>query len=147
MVDYGNKVRLAHYDASDGPKLMMFGPLHVDLPSLQKLFRYLAAKPGTSIQLGEQPFVVALAKVRLICTDLKPVGALNQHAGLRRLHGVQGMAFEWGLNSEGWDDLAVLMDALVKSPNAGHQYLTTYPVEDAIAVVSKGEYADEVLGL
>ena len=42
-------------------------------------------------------------------------------------------------------DLAELIDGLIKCPTAGHQYLTRYPDEDAIAVVSKGEYGDEML--
>ena len=46
---------------------------------------------------------------------------------------------------EGWDYLAALLESLVKSPTPGHQYLTSYPNEDAIVVVSKGEYGDELL--
>ena len=41
---------------------------------------------------------------------------------------------------------AELVDELARSPGPGHQYLTTHPGDDAIVVVSKGEYGDDVLG-
>jgi hypothetical protein len=53
--------------------------------------------------------------------------------------------FEWQRTAEGWDYLAELIDGLVKSPTPGHQYLSAYPSEEAIVVVSKGEYGEEVL--
>ena len=40
---------------------------------------------------------------------------------------------------------ADLIDGLVASESAGHQYLDRFPYEDAIVVVSKAEYDDDVL--
>jgi hypothetical protein len=41
--------------------------------------------------------------------------------------------------------LAELLDGMIQSKKPGHQYLTRFPDEDAIVVVSKGEYSDEML--
>jgi hypothetical protein len=65
--------------------------------------------------------------------------------GVRRRPSDVVPAFEWLRTEEGWDYLAELIDDLVKSTSPGHQYLSAYPREDAIVVVSKGEYGDEVL--
>lgn len=65
--------------------------------------------------------------------------------GLRRIGGSQSLEFEWMRTAEGWDYLAELIDSLVQSSTPCHQYLTAYPREDAIFVISKGEYGDELL--
>jgi hypothetical protein len=51
------------------------------------------------------------------------------------------------MDTLGWrvDYLVELMDGLIQSKTAGHQYLTDYPKDDAIIVVSKGEYSDALL--
>jgi len=65
--------------------------------------------------------------------------------GVRRRPSDVSPVFEWLRTQEGWDYLAELIDGLVKDTSPGHQYLSAYPSEDAIVVVSKGEYGDEVL--
>jgi len=145
MRNYENKIRLAFYDASDGPRLMMFGPLGVDLASLQATFKQLAAVPETSIQLDEQPFISAFVKLRMLSVGNIVVPPHNLRVGLRQVTIGNLPTFYWSQTCEGWDYLAELIDGLIKCPTAGHQYLTRYPDEDAIAVVSKGEYGDEML--
>ena len=147
MNDYANKIRLEYYEASDGPRLMFFGPLDVDLRSLQATFRQLAATLNMDVQLDEQPFVVPLARVRLSSLDLMTKQPKTSRIGFRRIQNDTALSFHWSRTCEGWDYLAELIDGLIKSPGAGHQYLTRYPDEDAIVVVSKGEYTDEILGL
>ncbi len=59
--------------------------------------------------------------------------------GLRQVSSGQGRKFEWKRTSEGWDYMAHLLDGLVGNSGPGHHYLTRYPGEDAIVVVSKGD--------
>jgi hypothetical protein len=141
----GNKLRLAYYDASDGPRIMLFGPLEVDLLSLQQLFRRLAAGEGP-FDLHALPFVEAFGGVRLTLQSSGPMFASGRGKpqGIR-LTSSESPEFQWRRTAEGWDYLAELIDGIVKNGGSGHQYLTAYPNEDAIVVVSKGEYSDEVL--
>jgi len=145
MRSYENKIRLAFYDASDGPRLMLFGPLGVDLASLQAVFKHLASEPEASIQLDEQPFIAAFAKLQMSSVRNTVVPPSNLRFGLRKVRAGNLPTFRWTRTCEGWDYLAGLIDGLVKCPIAGHQYMTRYPDEDAIVVVSKGEYGDEML--
>lgn len=144
MID-SSKVRLAYYDAPDGPRIMLFGPMEMDLVSLKTCFLRLA-KGEPEIDLGRQSFIyTASAQLRL-----RSVGKMfkartgNVHQGLRRQE-PNAPRFSWNRSSEGWEYLAELIDGLIRSRQPGHQYLTRYPDEDAIVVVSKGEYGDDVL--
>lgn len=147
MEELGRKIRLAYYEAGDGPRLMLFGPLDVDLPNLQTLFRQLSSTPGKSVQLEEQSFVVAFHGVRLAlsCSGSMLERPRDAHAGLRRATGQVEPVFEWVRTAEGWDYLAELVEGLIEAEKPGHQYMTSYPDADAIVVVSKGEYDDAVV--
>lgn len=142
-----SKLRLAYYDAPDGPRVMIFGPVGADFRSLRELFARLGRTSGESCELHEQPFVASFGGTRITLTSSGPMFDQTQGSrqGIRRVTGTSGPVFAWHRTLEGWDYLAKLIDALAESPRAGHQYLTNYPSEDAIVVVSKGEYGDEVL--
>jgi len=147
MIDYANKIRFIYYEASDGPRLVLFGPLDVDLKSLQALFRQLAATPNINVQLDEQPFVMPRIKIRLSSYDMTGKRPKIPRCGLWKIQDDAALSYQWSRTCEEWDDLAELIDGLVKTTQAGHQYMTRYPDEDAIVVVSKGEYIDDVLEL
>lgn len=139
-------LRLAFYAASDGPRVMIFGPSAADFGRLQQQFAWLAQSPKCECELHEQPFVRSFGGVRITARNVGPMftGASAMRPGIRRVEGAEAPCFEWCRTSEGWDYLAKLMDGLTRV-DAGHQYLTNYPSEDAIVVVSKGEYDDDVL--
>lgn len=145
MTGYGDRLRLAYYISSDGPRLVMFGPLGVDLLSLQGTFRRLATTGGHSLQLDDQPFVVPFARIRLSSSGELSGEEEDHPFGLRQIRDEGSPSFRWVRTCEGWDYLAELLQGLIDAPTAGHQYMTSYPDEDAIVVVSKGEYTDDVL--
>jgi hypothetical protein len=147
MDTIGKKVRLAYYEASDGPRVVFFGPLDADFQSLEAVFEEMSRSTGP-LEFGDLQFVWAFG-VRLIAYSTGSVFA-DSHGkprGIRRRPGDGEPVFEWRRTAEGWDYLARLIDSVVRSPISGHQYLTSYPSEDAIVVVSKGEYGDDVLDL
>lgn len=141
-----DKLNLAFYDASDGPRIMLFGPLTGDFESLQKLFRTMSHCQGW-VELHRQPFIDAFGNIRLLasCSGSLFHQPGGKPQGVRRKPFSIDVEFEWQRTAEGWDYLGELIDELVKSPTPGHQYLSAYPREDAIVVVSKGEYGEEVL--
>ncbi len=142
----GQKFRMAFLDASDGPRVMLFGPPEVDVSSLQRYFRNLS-KGMDPIQLEKQDMIIPFGGIEVLakCSGSVVSGAKGENRqGIYRI--AAGFPrFEWTRSAEGWDYLAELIDSLVPSAAVGHQYLTRYPGEDAIVVVSKGEYRDEVV--
>ena len=146
MHEIGSKLRLTYYDASDGPRVMIFGPLDADFGSLQRLFTRLSGSPSEPCELDQQPFIAAFGGTKITLASSGPMFAQKGHAtGIRRVKAAIGPAFEWRRTNEGWDYLAKLIEPIVTKGHAGHQYLTSYPSEDVIVVVSKGEYGDDVL--
>lgn len=136
------KLNIAFYDASDGPRIMLFGSLHCDIAPLSELFRSLSGGMGP-YQLETQAFVqpVDNVRIRLICGNTvigqKRVGCWQ---GVRRTQ-PGASDFEWQRGPEGWDYLAELIEPFLEKSSPGHQYLSAYPKEDAIIVLSKGEYS------
>lgn len=147
MVSQDLRIRLTYYDASDGPRIMLFGPLEADFRSIQELFLSISHSPQMVVELHSQPFVVPFGEVRLTLTNTGTFFPRSHDAkcGIRRVQDAKRVEFTWGRTSEGWDYLAELIDPIVNDRSPGHQYLTSYPSEDAIVVLSKGEYGDEVL--
>lgn len=147
MEQIGSKLRLAYYDAPDGPRLMIFGPLDADFRSLRELFARLSRTSGEPCELHEQPFVAPFGGTRICLATTGPMFEQKRSTrqGIQRVKDACGPVFVWHRTAEGWDYLAKLIDPLVAGTAPGHQYLTLYPGEDAIVVVSKGEYGDDVV--
>lgn len=144
----GSSLRLAFYLGSDGPRLMIFGPLDADFGQLQDLFRRMSRSPGASYALHEEPFITAFGGVRVTLVSTGPVATQTPHlhAGLSAIRTGDTPSFEWHTTAAGWDHLAELVGGLIACTKRCHQYLTRYPLEDAIVVLSKGEYGDDVIG-
>jgi len=142
-----SKLRLTYYDASDGPRIVIFGPVDADFESLQELFVRLSQTPGMTCELASQPFIVTFGgtKVLLSCTGPNFPHKRIDGQGIHRIEPLIMPVFEWRRSADGWDYLAELVNPFVVEFSPGHQYLTRYPGEDAIVVLSKGEYGEEVL--
>jgi hypothetical protein len=142
----GQKIRMAFLDAADGPRVMLFGPMDVDIRALQQCFRKLG-QGGGPIQVDKQEFVAPFGGIRVFARCSGPMFESKQGDNRQGFfkRSDSPIQFEWTRSAEGWDYLAELIDGLVQSNAVGHQYLTRYPGEDAIVVVSKGEYSDGVL--
>jgi hypothetical protein len=138
-------VRLAYHCASDGPRIMLFGPSTVDFVPVQDVFRRLSRNEGP-FDFQTLPFVEAFGGIRMTasCSGSSDNVSLGKPQGLRRVS-PKSDDFEWRRTAEGWDYLAELINTLVVRDRPGHQYLSSYPSEDAIIVLSKGEYQDDVL--
>jgi hypothetical protein len=70
--------------ASDGPRIMLFGPMDVELQALQRCFHRLS-KRRKDTRLERQPFVVSFGGVELFA---RCAGSLIE--------------FEWTRSAEGW---------------------------------------------
>src|SRR5207248_3334487 len=127
----GKKIRMSFLDASDGPRIMLFGPMDADIGLLQQAFRKLSQE-CSHLQLEEQQFIVPFWGIRVLA---KCSGAMingkkeGSRQGIFR-RSTNPVEFEWTRSAEGWDYLAELIDGLIQGKTAGHQYLTRYPDED-----------------
>jgi len=146
MESLGRKLRMCLVEASDGLRIVLFGPMDADIDALQRSFVLLSRDCGY-LQLERQRYVAAFGGVRILLQcSVSPKGASN-HASRKGLfkNTNDPFQFEWTLSAEDWDDLAAMIYGLVSSDDVGHQYLTRHPQDDATLVVSRGEYSDEIL--
>lgn len=139
------QVRLVLREFSAGPFVVMFGPLGVDLQAIKDCFLSLS-REETEIEFHTQPFVSVFGDVTLQLCSTGSVMEKNI-GGPNGLHfiGAANSSFRWSRTREGWSYMAELIDGLIESPHSGHQYLTSYPDEVAIVMISKGEYDDSLL--
>lgn len=143
-------IRIAFYEGSDGARLVFFGPKEATFHSLQRCFRQLAkSRDRESIDLVRLPWIYAACgiSVRLVSFDAERESQQqNERHGLRKIFD-SPPTFEWRRSTEEWRYLGEMIQGLLDSDTACHQYLTGRPSDDAIVVVSKGEYPDAVLEL
>ncbi len=143
MNELGSKLRLAYYVAPDGPRIILFGPLDAQFEELRILFEHLADGSKTVVSLHQQPFVVAFGGIEITLSVLS-LGADKISNGVH--HKTENAPiYNWSNQRQKWTYYANLVDGLLKTFKPCHQYLSSYPQEDAIVVISKGEYRDDVL--
>lgn len=140
-----HKIRIAYYDASDGPRIMLFGPMDSDLNSLKSCFLRLS-HGECEIELDSLPFVHSTGtRINLVSIDDNDnTRRSSNNYGVRR-NTFDNKSFSWTLTRAKWDYLSKLLEGVMQSYNACHQYFSRYPGDDATVVVSKGEYKDDVL--
>lgn len=143
--ELGRKLRMTFYKSSEGPCVVLFGPLDVELDALRDCFQSLS-HGGSPVQLDETEFIVPFGGIRVLARGLAVTsgdGGSRRRVALR--NGDAGPTFVWTQSADAWDNAAELVEGLIDSPIAGHQYLSEYPADDAIIIVSKGEFHDSVL--
>jgi hypothetical protein len=126
------------YPGSDFPRIMLWGPQDVDVESLREIFLRLS-QGAVSIQLETQPVIKSRSdlSIRLSSIAANDVGDRSA-LGLHQCYGQQNQ-FQWLCERETWSELAELLTGL-NGVDAGHHYLTECPADDALIVISKGEY-------
>ncbi len=132
--------------ASAGPRIVLFGPMEVDLAALQQCFHGLS-QGSEPIELNKQEFVVPFGGVQ-VRARVARAGSWLQTFGDERgvvQRTATPLQFDWTQSAEDWGAIADLVGGLLESTVATHQYLTMYSAGDAVVVASKGEYPDDVL--
>ncbi len=139
-------LNLMFYEASDGPRVVLFGSLTCRIDKLAGVFRRLSQGEGP-FDLHLLPFIRAFAGTRVRAARWAPrsEGLRGVGQGLNRIASQTGEEFEWCLTADDWENFAELLGPLADSRDPGHQYLNACPHDDAIVVVSKGEYGEEIL--
>jgi hypothetical protein len=109
------KLRLTYLQTSDGPWIVVFGPLGADFQSLQRFFLRLSQAPGEALQLDEQEFISAFggAKVRLVSADAPFSWTSSQCEGVRHLGRESAPEYEWRETPEVWGEIAEFIEPIV----------------------------------
>lgn len=149
MVNSQETLRLVYHDAADGPRILLFGSIDVELAPLIAYFRQLSDADGRR-RLDQQAFVRSEKGVELHVERLAPTRSwaerLMSPPGLTRVRS-HPLSFAWRLSSEDGEDLADLIQAVAESDEPCHQYLSRTLSDDARVVVSKGEYSDATFAI
>ena len=141
----GRKLRMTFYESSEGPCVTLFGPIDVELDALRDCFRRLS-DGGGEVQLDELEFIIPFGGVTLLaeCVDATSSHGSPQRRAVSR-RSATGLSFVWRQSRDAWTITTELVEGLIDSPTAGHQYLSEYPEGDALILASKGEFSDRVL--
>lgn len=139
MVDAA-EITLEYYDAPDGPRLVLHGTNARAMSLTAALFRSLIADVAR-VEIDRQPFVQNPAGICLLAINIdKIINTTGRRAmGLRRDKLGTELSFTWRGDSAFWEDAADLVDTLTGTCS-GHQYLSRDSRDEAILVVSRGEY-------
>jgi len=106
-------------------------------------FRHLAntlrslEKPGSQpVELHSLPYWFSYNHVKITAYPS------SHERGIRNL--APGLAhFSWEHSEEGWLEAAEKIEGLIKGRGVGHQWLSSIGFEDAVVMVSIGEYNDQ----
>jgi hypothetical protein len=112
--------------------------MDVNFDALRQFFLSLS-ESQTSILLDRQPFVESLGDIEISVSKVGPIRYFRRQPN-------HPSHFQMVCSAEESKWVVQLIDSLIDSSVPCHQYLTQYP-EDAVLVLSKGEYSDEVLTL
>jgi len=108
---------------------------------LENLFRMLGETKISQLDIHEQPYIKVLGGLELHAHCDIGEGSWGQRQGIIRAHNHKQPRFDWVCTPSTWIEFAHLISGLVDS--GGHQYLDCGPAEDAMVMISDGEYLDE----
>ena len=130
-----DKLQIDLYDASDGLRLLIYGSNDTDFSNVQNLFLRLAREQNLGIKLHLQEYVNFIRPTEIVLFN-----SVHQKRIRKGIHHVEENRIDWFYDSDNWKNLVELVDTIVNSPIACHQYLNLYPHDDLKVVLSKGEY-------
>ncbi|HPD28841.1 MAG TPA: hypothetical protein PLL20_02520 [Phycisphaerae bacterium] len=108
-----------------------------DLLVLAKRLRVLEDPASQPIPIHALPFVTAQGGLQLTA---HPVG---QDLVLRLRENAGGLlCFDWQYSEDGWLEVVEKIEHLATSGKAGHNWMNGDYADDAVVMVSRGEYDD-----
>jgi len=136
---------MTFYESAEGPCVALFGPIDVEFDALRDCFQKLSYG-ASELQLDELAFIIPFGGVTLLaeCIDATSSHGSPQRRAVSR-NSATGLSFVWRQSRDAWAITTELVEGLIASPVAGHQYLSEYPAGDALILASKGEFSDSVL--
>jgi hypothetical protein len=127
-------VRFGYFPEFADPTLLFWGEAD-DLSRFAALLRRAASSPRREFPLADEPLFRPTARTSVVI--------VKSSAGLglrRRGRGAADAEFRWAMDRDLARRFADLIEAVARSAGPGHHYLDAPEVDDALVVVSKGEY-------
>jgi hypothetical protein len=108
---------------------------------LQSTLAKLAQQNIAEVALHEEPYIQVIGTVELYARCLVAGASEAVAKGVSRRGPGDRASFDWAGTPDHWSLFVGLLAAFVSS-SGGHQYLRSGPSEDALIMVSSGEYFD-----
>ncbi len=132
------KLKMVYLEACDGPRIFIYGSADAKFEYLSQLFGFMASAPlNTQVELHKVNFLETIG----------PIGVTMKRTNIQRgltysqdKSNLQYFLWEWA--SKAWAYMEDIVDSVIKCDTPTHRYLSNFPREDAIVIVSKGEYND-----
>ena len=130
-----DRIVIDYYQGAYGPTIRIDIQTMENLVKLKNIFLQLAESKKEAMDLVRLESVTATGINQFILKTVPP--NQEQEKKLRReKDNTNNVAFYWSMSWRGWQRCAGLIDGLIESQGAGHQYLTEEGVDDAIVEVA-----------
>jgi hypothetical protein len=106
---------------------------------LRRAFESLGDGSRKEIALHAEPYIQLLGELELNARSANSKTPTNDRNGVIRLNNTRQAAFDWVCPASQWIRFGQLLSGLA----GGHQYLTCDEGEDAVVMISDGEYFDD----
>jgi hypothetical protein len=102
---------------------------------LKQIFDLLSITPNTqNIELHSLPFIQPLSDIKITMRNCKIQRGFIQN------NDCNPHQFSWDWSSAAWKSIADTVELIIDSQIPCHKYVSCYPRESAIVLISKGEY-------
>jgi hypothetical protein len=95
-----------------------------------------------AVAFQDEPYMLVRGGIKLDAESHRPGTLRWGNQGLTKVGRPEDLQFKWICDAETWMDFADLVLTLVRG-GSGHQYLRASPGDEAMVMVSRGEYLDE----
>lgn len=130
-----DRITIDYYQGAYGPTIRIDIQTMQSLVTIKNIFLQLAESKKKATDLVTVESVHATGVDQLILKDVSP----NQERAKklqREKDNTKTVTFYWSMSRPGWQRCAGLIDGLIESQRAGHQYLTDEGVDDALVEVA-----------
>ena len=131
-------IRFGYFPDFADPTLLFWGEAE-DLSRFAAFLRDAAPWANGELSLADEPLFRPANRISVV------IARTNDRLGLRRRGRGRSATFRWAIDEELARRFADLIEAVARSTGPSHHYLDAPDGDDALVVVSKGEY-DEAFG-
>lgn len=130
-LNHTNLILIDYYLGAYAPTIRIDVHSPAALSQLKRLFLSLAEGSEKEVDLAQHEMITASGLHSLILRVIPDSRTIKKNLVLMK-NELQRIDFSWVGNSEQWQRCAALVEALIESNKAGHQYLTTEGIDDAL---------------
>ena len=131
-------IQFGYFPDFADPTVLFWGEAE-DLSRFAAFLREAASWTNGELSLADQPLFRPVNRISVV------IARTSERLGLRRRRRGRSATFRWAMDEELTRRFADLIEAVARSTEPSHHYLDAPDGDDALVIVSKGEY-DETFG-